>query len=236
MDKEILVIKNITREGPGTLEIILREKSIGYSIVDLEKGEAIPSMGNYGAVVVLGGPDSANDKSGKIINELSFIGNVLSEGIPYLGICLGLQLMVKAAGGRVVRNPVNETGFRDPENNIYSVRLTPDGRNDRLFSGLGNEFRVFHLHGETVEITDDMSLLATGKYCRSQIVKAGENAYGIQCHFELTPEMFEEWITTDTDLLKINTDDLRSDFRLFRDDYTSTGKLLLNNFLDIAGY
>ena len=236
MDKEVLIIKNITREGPGLLEPVLLEKRIRYIIIDLEKGEALPSLENIGAVVVLGGPDSANDRTEKILTELSFIGNALSEGIPYLGICLGLQLLVKAGGGKVVKNQVSEIGFRDPDNNLFSVTLTREGRNDSLFNGLGDEFSVFHLHGETVELIDNMTLLASGKYCRNQIVKAGERAYGIQCHFELTPEMFEEWITTDPDLLMINSEDLRRDFRLLRDEYILTGKNLLNNFLNIAGY
>jgi GMP synthase-like glutamine amidotransferase len=236
MDKELLIIKNITREGPGILEYLLKEKRIGYSVIDLDKVEKLPSPQDFGAVVVLGGPDSANDTSEKILNELIYIRSVLSAGLPYLGICLGLQLMVKAAGGKVVRNSVSETGFRDPDNNFFAVNLTSEGRQDPLFQGLGNEFLVFHLHGETVELTGNMSLLATGKFCRNQIVKTGEKAYGIQCHFELTTEMFEEWITTDPDLLKLKTEGLRQDFRLFQDEYTSTGKSLLENFLRIAGY
>ena len=236
MGKRILIVKNITREGPGILENILIEKKIRHAVTDLDKGDELPPFEDIAAVVVLGGPDSANDKTEKILSEVAFIREVLSAGLPYLGICLGLQLMVKAGGGKVVKNPVSETGFRDPGNKYFTVKLTGEGRQDPLFREMGKEFRVFHLHGETVEMTGNMSLLATGKFCRNQIVKAGEKAYGIQCHFELTPEMFEEWITTDPDLLRLDTEELRKDFRLFRNDYTFTGKILLNNFLAIAGY
>jgi GMP synthase (glutamine-hydrolysing) len=236
MDKKILIIKNKSSEGPGILEILLRRKNINYTIVDLESDPEYPSsLESVGAVVMLGGPDSANDVSKKIGWELAFIDRILSDGIPYLGICLGLQVLVKAAGGKVLKNIIKETGFRDPENKFFSVVLTSEGKTDAIFKGLGNEFPVFHLHGETVELTDKMTLLAAGAFCRNQVVKIGENAYGIQCHFELTPEMLEYWITTDPDLLELDTENLRNDFNYLKNDYTSTGETILNNFLNIAG-
>ena len=113
------------------------------------------------------------------------------------GICLGLQTLVKAAGGRIIKSPVRETGFLDPEGSHFTTELTAAGKQDPLFEGLDHSFKVFHLHGETVELTDSITLLSTGKFCRNQIVRVGKNAYGIQCHFELTPEMLETWMNED---------------------------------------
>ncbi len=236
MDKEILIVKNNTREGHGLLEEILRDRNIAYSIIDLDKGQNFPSIEQYSAVVVLGGPDSANDENEKIQSELSRINEILKAKIPYLGICLGLQALVKAAGGRVTRNPTKEVGFRDPENNLFTVELTDEGEKDSLCEGLDNTFNVFHLHGETVELTNDMVVLGIGKFCRNQIVRVGSNAYGTQCHFELTPEMFAMWMEEDSDLQKVDKDQLQSDFERTREKYVQVGRKLFENFLGIAGF
>jgi GMP synthase (glutamine-hydrolysing) len=234
--KEILILKNETREGQGIFGQLINELGISNTIIDLCKGEVPVNPENYGAVIVLGGPDSANDQTDKMTEELEFIGKILDLGIPYLGICLGLQVMVKAAGGKIVNNHVKEVGFRDGDGALFSVELTQEGRRDTLFTGLDNSFTVFHLHGETVELNNKMTLLGTGKHCRNQIVRVGENAYGIQCHFELTEEMFELWLKEDPDLLALEPAALRKDLAELKGKYYSTGKKLFTNFLGMAGY
>ncbi len=235
MEKEILIVKNVSNEGPGLLEDLLKEQEIKYTIIELNQGEKFPHVENYAAMVVLGGPDSANDENEKIRNELLRINECVSAGIPYLGICLGLQTLVKARGGEVFKNPIKEIGFRDPENNFFTVDLTEDGKQDPLFIGLGQTFKIFQLHGETVKLTKDMRLLATGKFCHNQIIKIGKNAYGIQCHFELTPEKFENWISNDPDLLRLDKNQLRKDFESNKKEYNQVGRRLFKNFLKIAG-
>ncbi|MBK7711503.1 MAG: type 1 glutamine amidotransferase [Bacteroidales bacterium] len=234
--EEVLIIKNIPRENAGLLLDVIKERGIESRVIDLSLGERADSAEKYAAVVVLGGPDSANDDSPKMKYELELIKEVLDAGIPYLGICLGLQTMVKAAGGEVVKNPVAETGFRDPEGRYNNVVLTASGRRDPLFDGIEDNFNVFHLHGETVILTGKMELLAEGKYCRNQVVKAADKVYGIQCHFELTHEMFETWIREDPELLKLDREQLRSDFRESGRKYTETGIKLFHNFLSLAGF
>lgn len=236
MGKRVLIAKNVTREGPGLFETVLKEKSIEYTVIDLEKGDNFPPINNYSAAVVLGGPDSANDETEKMKNELVHIREVVESNIPYLGVCLGLQTLVKATGGKVVKGSIKEIGFIDPEGNNFTVELTEMGKKDPLFESLGHRFNVFHLHGETVELTTDMELLGVGKFCRNQIVRVGTNAYGIQCHFELTPNMFETWINEDPDLLQLDQDELRANFEAIRNEYTRIGRRLFENFLKIAGF
>ena len=236
MKKELLIVKNITEEGPGILEELLKELGIEYHVADLNSGQNFPPVETYKAIVVFGGPDSANDENEKMQNELACIRRVLAKNIPYLGICLGLQTLVKAAGGKVVKSSTKEVGFIDPEGNHFTVELTDEGRKDPLFEGLDHSFNVFHLHGETVELNDDMLLLGVGKFCRNQIVRIGSNAYGIQCHFELTPEMFEIWINEDPDLLQLDKEVLRANFENIKTKYTEVGRQLFQNFLKIAGF
>lgn len=235
MEKEILIVKNITREGPGIIEDILNESGIKLTVIDLDLGNTIPSVSKYVAVIVLGGPDSANDTSRKMKEELALISESIKAKIPYLGICLGMQTLVKAAGGQVVKSPVKEVGFRDPNGDFFRVDLTEAGRKDPLFNGLSDSLNVFQLHGETVVLTNKTELLATGKFCRNQIIKIGPNAFGIQCHFELTPEMFEDWINEDSDLKLLDKEKLLTDFESIKKEYYRTGDRLIHNFLSIAG-
>jgi len=234
MGKEILIIKNVSHEGPGIIEKILKDNGIKYSISDLSLSNSVKLLENHGALIVLGGPDSANDKNRKMESELALIKEVLKAEIPYLGICLGMQTLVKAAGGEVVKSPVKEVGFRDPDGKLYKTELTEMGKTDPLFNGMADSFNVFQLHGETVILTNEMDLLGTGRFCRNQIIKVGANAYGIQWHFELTPELFKEWIDKDSDLMKLDKTALHSDFDSLNFKLSQTGTKLFRNFLKIV--
>ena len=168
-------------------------------------------------------------------NELNLIRKALQLEIPYLGICLGLQTLVKAMGGIVEKCQTGETGFRGPKNKFFRVRLTEDGRKDGLFNNLPDSLSVFQLHGETIRLTPRMSLLATGDFCKNQIVKIGRTAYGIQSHFELTNDILESWIIGDSELQKLHPGQLRSDFEEIKTEYQNIGRQLFHNFLTVAG-
>lgn len=235
MPTNILIIKNMPREGAGLLGTLLQEFGIGCTITDLDPQHPLPKVSDYAAIVVLGGHQSANDQTEHMLNELTIIRDALEAKIPYLGICLGLQTLVKAAGGSVLKNAIKEVGFIAPDHKKFTVELCNQGKADAIFAGLSEPFEVFQLHGETVELTDKMMLLGTGKFCHNQIVKINTNAYGIQCHFELTPDMFETWINEDPDLLTLDTGELRAHFQTIQEQYTRTGRQLFTNFLSIAG-
>ncbi len=233
---KLLIIKNVTREGPGLLKRVLEAESVAFDVVDLDKGEELPELSEYQAIVVLGGPDSANDDTVKMTNELAYIQQALDANKPYLGICLGLQMLVKAAGGQVVKGDVKEVGFIDPAGNQHTVHVTEQARGDSLLAGLPPELDVFQLHGETVELTPGMTLLATGKFCRNQIIKVADKAYGIQSHFELTSEVLAVWAAQDPDLVPIGNSKLQADFAAIKESYSNIGETLLRNFLKIAGF
>ncbi len=231
---EVLIVQNITREAPGLLAQVLNDEGVTFDVVDLDGDEELPALDGYKALVVLGGPDSANDTTEKMTSELELIKQGLDAGLPYLGICLGLQTLVKAAGGRVVPGEVKEVGFIGPDDSQHTVAVTDEGKADPLLAGLSENLDVFQLHGETVELTPEMTVLATGKFCRNQIVRVADRAYGIQSHFELTPEMLAVWAENDPDLMPIGKDKLTADFAPIQQSYTNIGQTLLRNFLKIA--
>ncbi|KYC46336.1 MAG: GMP synthase (glutamine-hydrolyzing) subunit A [Candidatus Methanofastidiosum methylothiophilum] len=233
---KVLIVNNISREGPGLLKEILEENRIDYYIYDFEREKLFPSPDDYDAIFVFGGPDSANDETEKMKEEIKGVKEFLNKEVPYFGICLGLQVMVKALGGKVMKNPIKEVGWRDPQDNIFKVHLTEDGKKDPIFEGVESEFDIFQLHGETVELTSEMKLLGTGEYCKNQIVRYGKNAYGFQGHIELSSDMFYTWIREDEDLNKLDKYKLEKDYNKVRKTYESSGRKILKNFLDVSSF
>ena len=231
INKKVLVIKNISREGLGLFEEVLRKENIKFDLGE----EEFPQPNGYSAVFVFGGPDSANDKTSKMQDELKRIKETIKAGIPYFGVCLGMQTLVKANGGEVYKNTIKEIGFRAPDGNYFEIDLANEGKKDPIFRGITSPLKIFHLHGETVSLRNGMSLLATGRHCRNQVVKVGKTAYGFQGHLELNKQTLEKWIKEYSDLNSISASHLRSDFKKLKAEYQNNGRIILTNFLKIAG-
>jgi GMP synthase-like glutamine amidotransferase len=185
----ILFIKHIRIEGPETLGDFFRRK--GYAIRTIEREDNAPlpdNIDNVDAVVSLGGPMNVyeEDKYPCLKEEDAFIKRVVAGRIPFLGVCLGGQLLAKACGARVVRSPKEEIGF-------LPIHLTKDGKGDPLFKGLEEEVGVFQWHGDMFEIPKEGQLLASSEGCPSQAFRAGHCAYGLQFHVEITDKSIREW-------------------------------------------
>jgi GMP synthase-like glutamine amidotransferase len=120
--------------------------------------------------------------------EDAFIRQALSQSVPFLGICLGGQLLAKALGGRVVRNPVKEIGW-------HGIELDQQGQRDPLFAGLPDRFTVFQWHGDTFSLPNGTSRLARSQACENQAFRYGFGgiAYALQFHLEVTPPMIGQW-------------------------------------------
>lgn len=229
--KPVLIIKNNVHEGPGIIEDILKEKRLAYEIRELDDGDSFPKPVNYSAVIVLGGPDSANDQTPKMIQEIQRVKETLEMKIPYLGICLGMQVLCKAAGGVVKKSPYKEIGFFHDNHEPYNIMQLKD---DPIFTEVPNPFRVFQLHQDTVELPKHVELIGAGNFIEPQVIKIGANAYGFQCHFELTEAIIEECLECDEDLKTRDTKKLREQWVHFRSFYIKKGKGITENFLRIA--
>ena len=185
----ILIIKHIDIEGPGTLGDFLAREKILFKLIDLGAGDKLPTdFSSLKAVVVLGGPMNVyeEDRYPFLKEEGRFIKEILKRAIPYLGICLGSQLLSKAAGGSVVKSPKKEVGW-------FQVRLTADGQKDPFFKGLNPNVDVFHWHEDMFMVPEGGKLLATADGCPNQAFRVGKNAYGLQFHCEITDVSIKEW-------------------------------------------
>jgi len=185
----ILIVKHIGIEGPGSLGEFFNNTSWQVSIVEIGAGEKLPdSLQGLQALIVLGGPMNVYEEAQYpfLKEEDTFLREAIKRKIPVLGICLGAQLLAKACGAAVTQNPEKEIGW-------YRLRLTDKGRQDPFFEGLPERFSVFQWHEDTFEVPAGAALLAEGDTCHNQAFRFGENAYGLQFHIEVTPEMIASW-------------------------------------------
>ena len=186
----VQIIKHIDIEGPGTIGEFLDDDGISYNVIDVFNEEPLPnSLSNTSAVIVLGGPMNVyeEDEYPFLTQEDGFLKEVIKNGLPTLGFCLGAQLIAKATGALVKQNPQKEIGW-------YKVSVTGDGSNDPLFQGFQEEFDVFQWHGDTFDIPEGAVRLAKSELCPNQAYRVGNNIYGLQFHVEVTDKMIYQWL------------------------------------------
>jgi GMP synthase (glutamine-hydrolysing) len=179
----ILVVRHEPFEHLGRFAEILKQVQTPFFYKDL--GEPLALDGCAG-VIVMGGPQSANEPLAGLVAELKLIEQAVLAETPVLGICLGAQLIAKALGARVYRNPEKEIGWAP-------VYFTEAAGRDPVFGGVDSPSVLFHWHGETFDLPAGAELLASSDKCLHQAYRFGPNVYGVQFHPEITPEMIVDW-------------------------------------------
>jgi GMP synthase (glutamine-hydrolysing) len=200
----LLVLRHEPFEHLGCFEEVLRERNISFLYTDL--GEPL-DLGAHDGIIVMGGPQSANDQ--EMAAELHFVQQALDTKTPVLGICLGAQLIAKALGAHVYRNPKQEIGWAP-------VHLTEAGGGDPVFGGLPSPSMCFHWHSETFTLPSGAVSLAYSDKCHQQAFRFHDTVYGVQFHPEITPEMIVDWSAqpvncADADALDAPLDPNRAD-------------------------
>jgi GMP synthase-like glutamine amidotransferase len=202
MPVEVLAFRHVPFEHLGLIADSLSSRGIACRYADLADGDPGGlDLHKAAALIVMGGPMSANDDLPYLRRELDLIAEAVSLGKPVLGVCLGSQLIAKALGARVYANAVREIGW-------YPVEWTATAAGDLLYRGLTTPETVFHWHGETFDLPPGAELLASSAACRHQAYRVHPNIYGLQFHLEVTPEMIAEWLDQDAlcgDLREVRT-------------------------------
>jgi GMP synthase-like glutamine amidotransferase len=189
----VLAFRHAPLEGIGTIAAALARHGVACRL----GGRALAGAGlqsrllpDTSGLILMGGPMSANDDLPWIPHEIAAIQEAVRRGIPVLGVCLGSQLIARALGARVYRNPQKEIGW-------FPLHWTPAASTDPLFHGFSGPETVFQWHGETFDLPPGAEHLAYSAACRHQAFRVGGNVYGIQFHLEVTSQIVADWLRQD---------------------------------------
>jgi GMP synthase (glutamine-hydrolysing) len=187
MSHRILAVLHGELSTPGRVGLALRTAGYALDIRRPRFGDPLPDrLGDHAAVVVFGGPQSANDEDEVVRREIDWIGVVLKEKKPYLGICLGAQLLAKHLGARVYKHPEGhaEVGY-------YPIRPTAAGR------AMCREWpdHVYQWHREGFDLPDKAIMLAEGDSFPVQAFSYADRAFALQFHMDVTHATMCRWTT-----------------------------------------
>lgn len=184
--KPVAIFRHAPTEGPGYFATYLSRHGIPWQIVKIDEGEPVPGdHGAFSGMAFMGGPMSVNDDLPWIPAELALIRAAAATSLPVVGHCLGGQLMAKALGGAVTRNPVKEIGWG-------RVDALGNAEARRWFTAALKSFDSFQWHGETFSIPPGAERIASSPYCENQAFALGRHL-AMQFHVEMTPELIRTW-------------------------------------------
>jgi GMP synthase (glutamine-hydrolysing) len=188
--KPVLLIRNDRYESFGVAPGALAWVGVDVLTANAtDAAVALPDLADVAGVVTFGGTVNVDQ-----VHEYPHLARVREytcravEGrVPYLGICLGSQILARACGVEVVRGPIREVGFEP-------VRPTRAAADDPLLSVLEDEERVLQWHEDTHELPDEAALLATADAIPVQAYRVGDRAWGVQFHLEVDALEFGWWL------------------------------------------
>lgn len=225
----IWVIQNDPECPMGLLGELLQDRAARsgrpYRVIRAHAGEPVPANGDVRAGIVLGGQMSVTDTGPYpfLIAVKEWIRRVVDGDAPFLGICLGGQLLADVCGGRVtLKSERGEKGCRD-------VSLTGPGRSDPLFAGMAETFPSFQWHNDAFDPPGDAVHLAASPACLFQAFRLGRAAYGVQFHPEVTPPIVADWSRPEAD-----ADRHRTAFAEAEPSYRAASLRFLSNFLSLV--
>jgi len=190
---EIIVLQHINIEDPGYIKDLMLKDGVNLTTIELDEGEKIPNdLNKFDAMFCMGGPMDTymEDQYPWLIEEREKIKEfVVTLKKPYLGFCLGCQLLGEAVGGQVVRSNPSEIGMME-------INFSDKKNDDSLFSSFPNKIKSLQWHSYEVnnlESNKDIVVLASSPITKYQIFKYQNHAYGIQFHIEIKDTTVNEW-------------------------------------------
>jgi GMP synthase-like glutamine amidotransferase len=225
----LLSIQHPKADEAGTFALAAREA--GHVYDEWCPGVGQPAPGDpagYDGILVLGGEQNVVDapRLRYLQDEIALIVGALERQQPLLGVCLGAQLLAKAASAPVVPSSEPEVGW-------FAVELTEEGRDDPVLGLLPSRFEAFQWHFYTHGLPAGAVELARSRVC-TQAFRLGESAWGVQFHPEVTAEQVEGWIAEDAHELPVPAGDFAAETARRIADWNELGRKLCAGFLEVA--
>jgi GMP synthase-like glutamine amidotransferase len=235
----LLVFQHIAIEHPGIFRDFLAADGIEWVAVELDEGEAIPDLGGFDALWVMGGPMDVWEEDGHpwLRPEKAAIREAVRErGLPYFGFCLGHQLLADALGGTVGRAATPEIGVLD-------VELTDQGEASPLFRGMSRHGKCLQWHSaEVSEVPEGARVLASSPACRVQALSIGEQAFSLQYHVEITETTVGDWAAVPAYQTALENNlgadalpQFKADTETHMADFNRDARRLYDNFMTTTG-
>ena len=191
--KNIIVLQHIKIEDPGYIKDLMINDNINLTTIQLDEGDKIPQdLDSFDAMFCMGGPmDTWMEKDYPwLVEEKKKIKEfVVKLKKPYLGFCLGCQLLGEVIGGSVVRSRPSEIGILD-------INFIDNKKDDKIFSSFPDRIKSLQWHSyevQNLETNNDVKLIASSNVTKYQIFKYQNHAYGIQFHIEIKDTTVNEW-------------------------------------------
>jgi GMP synthase-like glutamine amidotransferase len=182
--KPVAIFRHSSGEGPGYFATFLETHGIPWQLIAIDAGVLPPpTFDGFSGLCFMGGPMSVNDDLPWLPPVFDLIRSAVAANVPVIGHCLGGQLISKALGGTVTKNPVKELG--------WGLVTTSDPLAKNWLGDMAG-FEAFHWHGETFSIPPGATRILKSDYCENQAFVMGPHL-GMQCHVEMTEAMIRLW-------------------------------------------
>jgi GMP synthase-like glutamine amidotransferase len=187
--RDVAILRFSPTEGPGYFADWLDARGIGWELVPVDRGAAVPADPcTYAGIALMGGPMSVNDALPWVDPLCALLRAAVAADVPVVGHCLGGQLLAKALGAQVRRAAVPEIGWIDVE--VDAVRAGQE------WFGGRRAFETFQWHAEAFELPAGATRVLTNRHNANQAYVVADRHLGLQCHVEMTRALVENWLAT----------------------------------------
>jgi GMP synthase-like glutamine amidotransferase len=237
--RRLVVLQHAPHEGPSRMQSAFERAGFGVELKRLDLGVPVPeTTEGMDALLVLGGSmgvgDAGDPRYPFLGPEIALLERAVASDFPTLGVCLGAQLLARAAGARVYPNQPGATLVR--EVGWGAVHFTQSAAEEPVLAGLDSAEMMLHWHGDTFDLPRGATLLASTLHCQNQMFRLRTRLFGVQFHPEIDEADIEVWIREDADYIEgalgpTGAARIAADTKRFMPRFRERGDRMLDNLV-----